>query len=64
MPEGNKKHDGEGYKKSSDCLLKSKHEPNSIKNVIGVVSGKGGVGKSLITSMTYEALRHKVKNEY
>lgn len=26
------------------------HEKNSIKKVIGVVSGKGGVGKSLITS--------------
>lgn len=27
------------------------HEMSSIKNVIGVVSGKGGVGKSLVTSM-------------
>lgn len=27
------------------------HELNDIKRVIGVVSGKGGVGKSLITSM-------------
>lgn len=26
------------------------HEKNSIKKVIGVVSGKGGVGKSLVTS--------------
>ena len=59
MPEENKKHDGEGYKNSSDCLLKSKHEPSSIKNVVGVVSGKGGVGKSLITSMTAVMLRRK-----
>lgn len=27
------------------------HKENSIKKVIGVVSGKGGVGKSLVTSM-------------
>ncbi|HMM01078.1 MAG TPA: Mrp/NBP35 family ATP-binding protein [Bacilli bacterium] len=59
MLEENKKHDSESYKISSDCLLKSKHEPNSIKNVIGVVSGKGGVGKSLITSMTAVMLRRK-----
>lgn len=29
----------------------SPHEMSSIKKVIGVVSGKGGVGKSLVTSM-------------
>jgi len=27
------------------------HEMSSIKKVIGIVSGKGGVGKSLVTSM-------------
>ena len=27
------------------------HEISSVKKVIGVVSGKGGVGKSLVTSM-------------
>ncbi|HOE56778.1 MAG TPA: P-loop NTPase, partial [Bacillota bacterium] len=27
------------------------HEMSSIKRVIGIVSGKGGVGKSLVTSM-------------
>ncbi len=27
------------------------HKENSIKRVIGVISGKGGVGKSLVTSM-------------
>src|SRR5690554_486460 len=27
------------------------HELSSIKKVIGIVSGKGGVGKSLVTSM-------------
>jgi Mrp family chromosome partitioning ATPase len=27
------------------------HELSNIKKVIGIVSGKGGVGKSLVTSM-------------
>ena len=40
---------------SQDCANRDMHEkPNAsshIKKVIGVVSGKGGVGKSLVTSM-------------
>ena len=32
-------------------LLEKPHELSHIKKVIGVVSGKGGVGKSLITSL-------------
>lgn len=32
-------------------LLLPAHEKSRVKHVIGVVSGKGGVGKSLITSM-------------
>lgn len=32
-------------------FLEKPHELSSIKKVIGVVSGKGGVGKSLVTSM-------------
>ena len=42
---------------SSDCKSKEQnlHEElnkySSVKKVIGVVSGKGGVGKSLVTSM-------------
>ena len=43
---------------SSDCksrtaesLLKAPHKQSSIKKVIGVVSGKGGVGKSLTTAL-------------
>ncbi|MDD2504105.1 MAG: P-loop NTPase, partial [Clostridia bacterium] len=27
------------------------HEMSSVKRVIGIISGKGGVGKSLVTSM-------------
>jgi len=31
--------------------MEQPHELSSIKHIIGVVSGKGGVGKSLVTSM-------------
>lgn len=37
-----------GEKKS---FLEKPHELSNIKKVIGVVSGKGGVGKSIVTSM-------------
>ena len=37
-------------KEKNDFSVKP-HEMSNIKNVIGVVSGKGGVGKSLVTSM-------------
>ncbi len=40
---------------SQDCaerdLKKAPHELSKIKKVIGIVSGKGGVGKSLTTAM-------------
>lgn len=32
-------------------LLEKPHEMSHVKRVIGIVSGKGGVGKSLVTSM-------------
>ena len=32
-------------------FLEQLHELSSVKKVIGVVSGKGGVGKSLVTAM-------------
>ena len=34
-----------------ESLLAKPHDGSHIKKVIGVVSGKGGVGKSLVTSM-------------
>ncbi len=34
-----------------DSLIEKPHELSNIKKVIGVVSGKGGVGKSAVTSM-------------
>ncbi len=40
-------------------FLEKTHELNSIKRVIGIVSGKGGVGKSLVTSMLSVMMRRK-----
>ena len=37
--------------RSPESLLEKPHALSRIQNVIGVVSGKGGVGKSLVTSM-------------
>lgn len=37
--------------RSPESFLEKPHEKSSIKKVIGVVSGKGGVGKSMISSM-------------
>ncbi|MDF2685381.1 MAG: Mrp/NBP35 family ATP-binding protein, partial [Clostridia bacterium] len=37
--------------KKSSNLIASTNEMSSIKKVYGVVSGKGGVGKSLITGL-------------
>ncbi|MEG0830322.1 MAG: Mrp/NBP35 family ATP-binding protein [Anaerovoracaceae bacterium] len=34
-----------------ESLIEKTHEFNNIKKVIGVVSGKGGVGKSMVTSL-------------
>lgn len=38
-------------RKEPVSFLEAPHELSNIKKVIGVVSGKGGVGKSLVTSM-------------
>lgn len=38
-------------KEQSHDFSEKPHEMSSIKKVIGIVSGKGGVGKSLVTSM-------------
>ena len=51
--------DDKGCDKNPESLLEKTHEFNAIKKVISVVSGKGGVGKSLVTSMTAVMLRRK-----
>ncbi|MBQ1278919.1 MAG: Mrp/NBP35 family ATP-binding protein [Clostridia bacterium] len=42
-----------------ESLIEPTGEFNNIKNVIAVVSGKGGVGKSMVTSMLAVELRRK-----
>ena len=37
--------------REKESLIEKPHELSKIKKVIGVVSGKGGVGKSIVTSM-------------
>ena len=37
--------------RESESLLKPQNAASHVKKVIGIVSGKGGVGKSLVTSM-------------
>ena len=45
-------------KQSQDLKIET-HEMNQVKKVIGVISGKGGVGKSLVTSMLAVNMRRK-----
>lgn len=47
---------GSGDPKS---FIEQPHEKSHIKKVVGVVSGKGGVGKSLVTSLLAIALQRK-----
>jgi Mrp family chromosome partitioning ATPase len=41
----------EGCEKNLKSFLEKTNDKNSIKKVIGIVSGKGGVGKSFVTAM-------------
>lgn len=44
--------------RSPESLIAKPHEKSNIKKVIGIVSGKGGVGKSLVTTlMAVNAMR-------
>ena len=43
-------------------MVESPHELSKVKKVIGVVSGKGGVGKSLVTSMLAVMMKRKGYN--
>ena len=42
-------------------FLEALNPASSVKRVIGVVSGKGGVGKSLVTSMLAVSMNRKGK---
>lgn len=45
--------------KSKDSLIEKPHDGTKVKKIIGVVSGKGGVGKSLVTSLLASACQRK-----
>jgi Mrp family chromosome partitioning ATPase len=49
----------EGCEHSKQSMLEDLNLHSSIKNVIGVVSGKGGVGKSFVTAMLAVLLNRK-----
>ena len=44
---------------SKESLLAPQNKASNVKHVIGVVSGKGGVGKSLVTSMLAVAMQRR-----
>ena len=44
---------------SKESLLEPQNSASSVKRVIGIVSGKGGVGKSLVTSMLAVTMRRR-----
>ena len=46
-------------RENPQSFLEKPHEKSNIKKVIGVVSGKGGVGKSLITSLLAVSMQRK-----
>ena len=46
-------------RKEPENLIEKPHELSNIKKVIGVVSGKGGVGKSLVTTLLSVTMQRK-----
>ena len=48
-------------RENSESLLVPMNPESDIKKVIGIVSGKGGVGKSLVTSLLACAMRSQLK---
>jgi Mrp family chromosome partitioning ATPase len=51
-----------GEKKSLKDFLAKPHEGSNIKKVIAIVSGKGGVGKSLVTSLLAVTMKRRGYN--
>ncbi len=49
----------EGCEHSSQSMTENLNQYSSVKHVIGVVSGKGGVGKSFVTAMLAVLLNRK-----
>ena len=51
-----------GERQEPQDFIKKPHELSCIRKVIGVVSGKGGVGKSMVTSLLATAAKKKGLN--
>lgn len=45
--------------RKAESLLIAPHEQSNVKKIIGIVSGKGGVGKSLVTSLLANGMQKK-----
>ncbi len=51
-----------GARKNPEDFLEKQNDASDIKKIIGVVSGKGGVGKSLVTSLLAVEMNRKGKS--
>ncbi len=49
-------------RKAPSDFLEKPHDMSKVKKVIGIVSGKGGVGKSFVTSMLAVTMRRREHN--
>lgn len=45
--------------KNKESMIEKPHDGTNVKKIIGIVSGKGGVGKSLVTSLLAVAMQIK-----
>ena len=45
--------------RKAECFLEQPHEGTKVKKIIGIVSGKGGVGKSLVTGLSAVVSKRK-----
>ena len=48
-----------GNSQAKESLIEKPHELTKVKKIIGVVSGKGGVGKSMVTSLLAVAMQRR-----
>ena len=44
---------------SKESMLAPQNKASNVKHVIGIVSGKGGVGKSLVTSLLAVTMKRR-----
>lgn len=64
MSENNCNHDCSSCQENCESrdpqsFLAKPHEKSHIKHIIGIMSGKGGVGKSMVTSLLADSIRKK-----